>query len=561
MSDTDSERQAGNSLKSDPVAEPPAKVRATGPRSLVWLPVATLVVGLLVTGALALVSHDQYASNEKRLLGLRVRDAAALIAESLPSTQTPLASAAELADATSGNVQKFRRFVAPYVGSGPGKRFVSVSLWRLAAPQRGPVAVEGARPKLALSMSRASAFFAQGARTAELKVIGLLQPPDLRLGYAFATPGSTGGFAAYGETRLPANRRSRLQSSSQFAGLDYAVYLGRGQQPQHLLATNLAQPTPRGQTAVEIVPFGDRAFTLAMSSRQPLAGSLPQHLPWIILAVGVLLAACAALVAMRLTQRRRGAERLAGRLEVTASENQRLYAEQRTIAQTLQHALLPEQLPQIAGVQTSARYEAGEEGVDIGGDWYDVLELGDGRLLLVVGDVSGRGLRAATTMALLRYAIHAYAAQRDQPPEILTKLSHLVSLADSGQMATILCALIDVERHEISVTSAGHLPPLLIRNGDGHYVESEIGLPIGVEPGSSYTSTTISAPPAATLVAFTDGLVEHRGEDLDQSLARLRQAAIGRDAALPDLLSKLVSELQSGPSRDDIAIVGLRWTS
>jgi serine phosphatase RsbU (regulator of sigma subunit) len=120
---------------------------------------------------------------------------------------------------------------------------------------------------------------------------------------------------------------------------------------------------------------------------------------------------------------------------------------------------------------------------------------------------------------------------------------------------------VDVERREISVTSAGHLPPLLIRNGDGHYVESKVGLPIGVEAGSSYTSTTISAPPAATLVAFTDGLVEHRGEDLDQSLARLRHAAIGRDTALPELLTKLVSELQSGPSKDDIAILGLRWTT
>ena len=127
------------------------------------------------------------------------------------------------------------------------------------------------------------------------------------------------------------------------------------------------------------------------------------------------------------------------------------------------------------------------EGVDIGGDWYDVIDLEDGRLLLVVGDVSGRGLRAATTMAALRYAIHAYAAQHDAPTEILTKLSYLLDVADSGQLATILFALVDIDRREISVTSAGHLPPLLIQNGDGHYVHTEVGLPIGVEPGASYT--------------------------------------------------------------------------
>jgi len=109
------------------------------------------------------------------------------------------------------------------------------------------------------------------------------------------------------------------------------------------------------------------------------------------------------------------------------------------------------------------------------------------------------------------------------------------------------------------VTSAGHLPPLLITNGSGHYIESEIGLPIGVEAGGTYRSTTISAPRAATLVAFTDGLVEQRGEDLDKGLARLRDVASGNDVGLPELLSKLVTERQSVPSVDDIAILGLRW--
>ncbi len=539
--------------------EPGPGVGSLGARWVFWLPAATLILGLVVTGTLALVSQAQYTSNEKRLLKLRVRDAGALIAESLPSIQTPLASAAELADATGGNVQKFKHFMAAYVAS---KQFVSVSLWRLGTPQSGPLAVEGLAPKLAHSTPAAAAFFTRAARTPELNVTGMLEPPDLRLGYAFTTPGVGRGYAAYGESRLPANRRSRLQGSSQFAGLDYALYLGPGERPQDLLVTDLADAPPKGPTDTETVPFGDTALTLVMSSREPLAGSLPQQLPWIIVIVGTLLSVAAAAVTLRLIQRRRGAEALAGRLEVSASENRRLYAEQRGIAQTLQHALLPDRLPQIPGVLSSARYEAGERGVEIGGDWYDLIDLDDHRLLMVVGDVSGRGLRAATTMASLRYAIHAYAAQNDPPPEILTKLSHLVSVADSGQLATILCALVDVERRQITITSAGHLPPLLISNGDGSYLQSEVGLPIGVEAGAAYASTTISAPHAATLVAFTDGLVEQRGEDLDQGLARLRQAAVGSDAGLPELLGKLLTELRyGGRSEDDVAILGLRWTS
>jgi len=557
----DSERRAGIEPESQAAEHQAEPVRPTGRRSLLWLPVAALIIGLIVTAALALVSHSQYTSNEKRLLKLRVRDAGALIAGALPSVQTPLASSAELADATNGNPEKFKRFIAPYVGHTPGRTFATVSLWRLSSPQGGPVAVVGVPPKLALTPAAAMAFFAQVVRRPQLNVIGLLGAPDPRLGYAFATPGVPGGYVAYGENPLPASRRSRLASSSQFAGLHYALYLGRGQQPRKLLVTDGDRTPLPGHEATAIVPFGNSAFTLAMSAQGPLAGTLPRDLPWIIVGAGVLLTLAAAGLTLRLVQRRRHAEGLADRLELIADENQRLYGEQRSIAQTLQHALLPDALPQIPGVETSARYEAGEEGVDIGGDWYDVIDLEDGRLLLVVGDVSGRGLRAATTMASLRYAIHAYAAQHDAPTEILTKLSYLLNVADTGQLATILCALVDVDRREISVASAGHLPPLLIQNGNGQYVESDIGLPIGVEPGASYTSTTISAPPASTIVAFTDGLIEHRGEDLDQSLERLRGAAVARNGALPELLGGLVKELHSGAAADDIAIVGLRWTS
>jgi serine phosphatase RsbU (regulator of sigma subunit) len=298
-----------------------------------------------------------------------------------------------------------------------------------------------------------------------------------------------------------------------------------------------------------------------MSSHVPLAGSLPQRLPWIIALLGTLLSIAAAVMTFRLTQRRRDAEELAGRLEISAGENRRLYSEQRSIAQTLQHALLPETLPQIPGMQTSARYEAGERGIDVGGDWYDVIELDGRRLLLVVGDVSGRGLRAATTMASLRYAIRAYAAQSDEPADILTKISRLVNVAETGQLATVLCVLVDMESRRITVTSAGHLPPLLISGGDGSYLETDVGLPIGVEADTSYRSTTVTVPPASTLVVFTDGLVEIRGESLDDGLERLREAATSHDVPLAELLGTLVTELPHGRSEDDIAIVGVRWTS
>lgn len=536
-------------------------VSESSSRSSLWLPATTLLIGVAVTLALVLVSHAQYVNNEKRLLRLRVRDAGTLVTAAIPNLETPLASAAELADATNGNVQKFKDFAATYLVSGAQRQFAGLSLWKLAALSGGPLAVAGAPPKLAASPSAAAAFLDRAARTPTLSVIGLLQPPDRRLGYAYATPGAAGGYVAYGESPLPANRRSRLQGNSAFANLDYAIYLGADQRPQHLLVSDLTHLPMPSPAFAQTLPFGNSSLTVVMSSRVPLAGALPRQLPWMIALIGGLLSIAAAALTMRLTQRRRDAEQLASELEFSARENRRLYAEQRGIAQTLQHALLPEKLPQIPGLQASALYEAGERGVDVGGDWYDVIELRSGCLLLVVGDVSGRGLKAATTMASLRYAIRAYAAQGDSPEEILSKLSYLVSVADSGQLATVLCALVDVDARRITVTSAGHLPPLLISHGEGHYVEAEVGVPIGVEAGASYASTTISAPEAATFVAYTDGLVELRGESLDQGLARLRKVASHVDGALPELLSTLVRELPHGSSEDDIAIVGVRWTS
>jgi serine phosphatase RsbU (regulator of sigma subunit) len=208
----------------------------------------------------------------------------------------------------------------------------------------------------------------------------------------------------------------------------------------------------------------------------------------------------------------------------------------------------------------SARYEPGEKGVEIGGDWYDVIPLDDQRLLMVVGDVTGRGLRAAATMASLRYAIHAYAAHNDPPAVILAKLSKLLHVTTDGQLATVLCAVVDVGARRVTVTNAGHLPPLLISGDHGEYLNSEVGLPIGVQEDATYRSTTVSAPRAATLLAFTDGLVERRDETLDHGLARLRETATGKSGDLRDLLSQSISQLRHDPSDDDTAIVGLRWT-
>jgi serine phosphatase RsbU (regulator of sigma subunit) len=523
-----------------------------------WSVVAVAVVGLLVTVGLIVVSSILYHNNENRLLNLRTRDIGSVLTAAVPTVQTSVASTATFAEATSGDRRKFDNFAQQYVGKG--RSFASMSLWRVDDPEAGPITMVGTQPELATSMGKAPALFARAAATHKLTVIGLLDGPDPRIGYAFVEPGTSGPYAVYAESELP-QRYSAPTNGSSFNDINFALYLGKEPTPENLVITSAQRVPLPGHRAVVTIPFGDTFLTLRASRRSSLAGSLPRDLPWLIGVVGVLLTIGAAVLTLRLIQRRRRTEQLADRLEQVATENSRLYAEQRGIAQTLQHAMLPADLPQLRGLQASARYEAGVEGVDIGGDWYDAMAVDDKRLLLVVGDVSGRGLQAATTMAALRYAIHAYAAQGDKPGMILTKLNKLVSVKSSGQLATVLCVLVDLDARELTITSAGHLPPLLISDGRSEFVSTDVGLPIGVDRHAAYTSTTVGVAPGATLLAFTDGLVERRGESIDVGLGRLRDHATSNHATLDELLTRVVSNLRQDGSDDDTAIAGIRWLS
>ena len=515
-----------------------------------------LVVGLAATGVLTWISDTSYMHNENRLLRLRARDVGTVLTSALPSLQTPLASAAALADATHGDKHKFMRLMAPYVGHGGTRPFVSVSLWRVSDPQRGPLAVVGPQPKL-VSSGRAAIFFVKAVATSNLSVIGLLHTNQPRLGYAF-TGSAHGPFAAYGESALPASRYAAGGTNSAYSDLEFALYLGRNTRPSQLLVLTVRHLPLTGRHTTVRVPFGNTFLTLTVAARGPLAGSLPQRIPWVIAIVGVLLTLAAGGLAAVLIQRRRNVERLAGELEHTAEENRQLYAEQRGIAQTLQQALLPDALPQLPGLEVSARYEAGVKGVEIGGDWYDLIPVDQDRLLLVVGDVSGRGLKAATTMASLRFAIHAYSVQGDRPVTFLPKLSSLLSVSADGQLATVLCTEVDVAGRQVSFTNAGHLPPLMVTHDGVRYVKGDVGLPIGVDQDVAYSPTTVSVPPGAALLVFTDGLVERRGESIDAGLERLRSRISADRVPLDDLLAKILHDVRDD-TPDDTAIAAIRW--
>jgi serine phosphatase RsbU (regulator of sigma subunit) len=519
---------------------------------------AAFVIGALVTAGLSLTSLAVYNRNERRLLNLRLRELNLVLAATAPSIQTPLASAAELANATGGSAQKFRAFMTPYVGKG--RPFTSVSLWRLGGAQLAPTATLGARPLLTAEPARARKLFGGAGKPGVLNVTGILgSAAHPSLGFEFHAPGPAHAFAVYAENPLPANRRSTLERNAAFSDLDYALYLGRSKRTTDLLVTSETRLPITGRRASGAVRFGSAELTLVIAPRGSLGGSFFKNLPWIIAVVGLLVALAAALMTERLARRRQRAEQLAGILDRVAAENRQMYTEQRSIAQTLQHALLPETLPEQAGLRADALYVPAASGVDVGGDWYDLIEVEGGKLFLVIGDVSGHGLRAATIMALLRHATLAYVAQDSRPGSVLEKLSDFVNSTDHDYFATVLCALIDVDAHTLTLASAGHMAPLLVHGEDGSFVDFDPNVPIGVTRSAAFEEATLSVPPDATLLAFTDGLVERRGEILDVGLDRLREFATAHPLPLDELLELLARELTSEDHHDDTAIVGIQW--
>jgi serine phosphatase RsbU (regulator of sigma subunit) len=528
---------------------PPAP--SARPRALHVATVVVVLVGLLITGVLSFGAQSLHNTNESRLLRQRVREAAAVVSAAVPNVQSPLASAAVLAEATAGSPTAFQKLMAPLAASG--RPFMAASLWSLADGNAQLIASVGGKLRLASEPpATIHQELASSLGKGSVAILNFLASSDRRLGYAYSVAGANANFVVYVEATFPDGRRATVDKNSAFADLDYALYLGKAANPTDILASSTGGAILGGSKASDAVPFGSSSLFIVMKAKKELDGNLLANLPWGLAAAGLVLTLAGALLVERLLRRRDHAEAL-------ALENDELYKEQRSVAQTLQHSLLPDSLPEIAGLELATRYVAGVEGIDIGGDWYDVMTIDPSHVLFVVGDVSGRGLRAATTMAELRYAVRAYAAQGDAPEVILTKVSQLIDVGRDGHFATAICGSIDVAGHTVSLANAGHPEPLLIAGGDAGFAGTEIGAPLGVVNPAPYSSVSLAIPVNGTLLFYTDGLVERRGESLDVGRERLRRASLDTNGSMEDLLTRVLDETIPSGSADDTAILGFRW--
>jgi serine phosphatase RsbU (regulator of sigma subunit) len=546
----------------DPADDPVDRDAPVRPTSATLQPgrlvVGICVLGVLLTGLATWATARADKDTERRLLETQTRQAAAVLSTAIvtitQSLRTALDAQSVVGPADRGTA--FDRIFAQSVG--PQQQFASASLW---SRQRGGyhrTASLGPDPALGREPAQLREFLGRALSRTTFVVRRVTLGQRSWIAYALGDPST--GSVVYAERQLPADRRASVDRTSAFADLNYAIYLGAGTDGAAMTTTNVdpASLPLDGVTARTAVPFGDTSLNLTTSPRRHLGSSLSQRLPWILLVGGLLLTLALALLARQLARSRQRAENDTRTITTLYERVDTLYGEQRALSVRLQRALLPQANPDIPGMEISAEYVAGEQGVDIGGDWYSAIAVDDDHFAFVVGDVSGNGVDAVAEMARARFTLRAYLVDGNCAATALEKCSHQFDVATDGHIITVLVGVGNGRTGEVTVANAGHPLPLLVTEGETSFVPMRVGPPLGTGPGS-YDSSTFTLSVGATLMVYTDGLVERRGESLDAGLERLQQTAHSVGARpLPELVSEVLTSMRDEGTADDIAVLALR---
>ncbi|MGW5474485.1 SpoIIE family protein phosphatase [Streptomyces chartreusis] len=241
-------------------------------------------------------------------------------------------------------------------------------------------------------------------------------------------------------------------------------------------------------------------------------------------------------------------------------DNARMYTYQESVAETLQDSMLPHIPPRMAGCDIATRYLPGTLLGRVGGDWFDSVKLPGSRTALVVGDVMGHGLNSAAMMGQLRTAVQTMAALDLPPAQLLRNLDDLAQRLGDTYLATCLYAVYDPIASELHIANAGHIPPVLVRAGNGRseLLDLPTGAPIGVG-GVPFEAVRVRVQPGDRLVMCTDGLVEMRGEDIGVGLATLCESAAHPAASMDDACDTIIRALNTrGGRKDDVALLMAR---
>ncbi|WP_420081689.1 SpoIIE family protein phosphatase [Streptomyces sp. JL4002] len=242
-----------------------------------------------------------------------------------------------------------------------------------------------------------------------------------------------------------------------------------------------------------------------------------------------------------------------------------LFEQEHDLAEGLQRAMLPRRIPEVPGALIAVRYRSARMGRDIGGDWYDVVPLGDGRVGVMIGDVEGHDTDAAAVMGQLRIVLRAYAVEGHTPGAAMARASAFLRELETERFATCTYAQLDLISGMVQMVRAGHIDPV-VRRGDGscHRIQVAGGLPLGLPPrepgptGSGYPVTSLELHPGDTLVLCTDGLVERPGADHDTGMRELMEAIHSGPVDVEELADVLCDLVGDSGGGDDMALLVLR---
>ena len=522
------------------------------------MPLAVFVAVAAVFGVLAVASWILYDRTEQRLLEQRMHLAAGVLELNLTNIETPLVGAAQVAAVTSGDPVAFSTVTSPFVGDG--RTFSAVALYRVAGgrlvhSEGEAVAMHADGDEgVVTTLRRAAAAAGDPARG--VAVVDLLDDAGgRRVGYA--TADSTGTFVVYGQRLLHPDPYLRQRTEEAFTSLDYAIYLGDREDESSLLGASRSGLPLRGRTASVLLPFGDRERLMVVTPIGHLSGGLFARLWWIVGVVGATVAAGFATMAARLERRR-------DRGFALAAENARLYDEQRRIAETLQLSLLPGQLDVPAGTEVAARYWPAGASNLIGGDFYDVFHVAGRRWGLVIGDVCGKGLAAATLTGLSRHTARAAARQAKCPSEVLRAVDLALRDLDPPTYCTAAFAFVELGSHGeglLTLALGGHPSPLL-RRADG--TVAEVGAPgtlLGMVD-TEFVDIEVAVDPGDLLLMYTDGLTDAPGAEaveLSELVGLLRRRGDVPVERLAEEIRALELHRRPRGSGDDTALVLVRF--
>jgi PAS domain S-box-containing protein len=251
-----------------------------------------------------------------------------------------------------------------------------------------------------------------------------------------------------------------------------------------------------------------------------------------------------------------------GRRLAAGLANTDTFAREHAIAETLQRALLPDALPRIPGLDLAVRYLPATEGATVGGDWYDAFPLADGRVGLVIGDVSGHNIASASTMGQLRSLLRAYAIDNPSPGRVLQLTNAAVAQLLPDELATVVYGVLDPATGDLAYANAGHPPPIVATSaGQAEYLDDAVGTMLGACATAVFTTGYRRLPAGASLLCYTDGLIEHRRHDIDEGLTALSETLQrSRSSSAEQMCAAVQAALVGAARQDDICLLTARLT-